>query len=51
MEKTFFDYYLLEDHAKILEFKHFHKISVLNTLEKCLLIDVLACSENKDDKV
>jgi len=50
LEKTFFDYYLLGDNKKVLKFKEFDQQDNLNALEKCLLIDVLARSDNEEHK-
>jgi len=44
MEKKFFDYYLLKDFTQVLKYTDIHKMEKLNTLELCLLIDVLVQS-------
>jgi hypothetical protein len=40
MEKTFIDFYLLED-ARVLTYASLDKTATLNALEKCLLISAL----------
>lgn len=45
MEKSFIDYWLLEDYEKIKSFSQIEYLEQLNSLEKCLLIS----SIRKDD--
>jgi len=46
-EKTFIDYFLLDNKDKIIEFSEPEKIKELNTFEKCLLIYAIR-KENKE---
>ena len=38
IEKTFIDYFLLNEENLMIEYSHSHKLSTLNAFEKCLLI-------------
>jgi hypothetical protein len=41
MEKLFVDHYLLENNKQVLEYAKAHLIKELNSMEQCMLVDVL----------
>jgi len=41
MEKTFVDYFLLDDFEEVRSHTRLDRLMQLNALEKCMLIDVL----------
>ena len=41
MEKSFVDYYLLDMYDKIVDYRYPQRLSQLNTLEQCMLVDAL----------
>lgn len=45
MEKSFIDYWLLEDYEELLKYSDFDRIDELNSLELCLLAYSLRNSE------
>ena len=47
IEKTFIDYFLLNEENLMIEYSHSHKLSTLNAFEKCLLI--LAIRDKKPE--
>jgi len=47
MEKSFVDHYLLDDDKQVLSYKTPGKLNLLNAFEKCLLLEVLSRSGEK----
>ena len=50
MEKSFVDYYLLEEYDQLAEYTRVDTFNKLNPLEKCLLIESLMKSDKKTAK-
>lgn len=49
LEKTFVDYYLLDMFEFVLEFAYLPKLTHLNALEKCLLLEALVRHGKKEE--
>ena len=49
LEKSFVDFYLLDDDKAVLEYKSQGRLNLLNAFEKCLLVEVLV--RNNDAKL